>query len=319
MSLNIEQGPASERITFSQINLLELFGIEPLKLTRLFKLINPFIDKDYQKLKLSSLGNRLDGLLISYGSFLIPASLEYLGKKDPVLRGRLISEALSSYPGCELGCLLFFLRPFPGITAKVIKRAEKTADQDISQVVAKAKDIGEFFGQFDNPRDQFINELTWLFSKFGRYSQNGDSKEEALETMAYYFNIRRDEYRENLPLLMGLARLFAPRLGIPESVKYAAPEIFAMVSDFLKKQGKQLPKLDCADSNDLFYEIKRGFGRNQIENVQQVLPQILEAIYDLAPQKGVFFEDGVRGFAQHILKFHSAGMRSNQIKEFISL
>lgn len=324
MSLDIERRTDSERITFPKISLLRAFGIERTKLNWLLQLVGPFVSQNYKRsygaLNMSRLEQILDWHLISYGPFLIPACLEYLGKGNPELRVKLISEGLSSSPRCDLGCLLFFLRPFPGITAKVIKRAERTVDKAIFQAIARVKKIEGFFGQFDNPREQFIDELTWLYSEVQSYTQEGDSKEEALGIIAYNFNSRIGRYRGNLPLIIGFLKLFGLRQKIPDTIRYAAPEILEIASDFLIKYDRRVSELSGVNSNDLFYDIKRDLaGRWKLEHLRKALPEILEIVYNFVPQEGSFVGETIAKLARYMVERHSQGMRLSQIEESISL
>ncbi len=202
-----------------------------------------------------------------------------------------------------------------GIPARraINRRIEQEFPERVKPMLDKAKDYlpqaepyVEFLSQFENPRQQFVNEVSILASNIRRYareqSQQYDDPEVTAEDAALGMQItiesitqHPDWSEEHLPMFSNLViKRVPPNTPMPpvEILAIAAPEIIKALDSALPNELRDPGFLRSVQNHP---HSKRGlaetFKHRQLYQVNEVANLLFPSIRDLLPESGQEVKD----------------------------
>jgi len=184
--------------------------------------------------------------------------------------------------------------------------------------------------KIEDPKKQFLKELSGLYRSLAEPLKPGENFRRLSGFVRYLDEIHLsedDRWEKDLPFIGHFRRLVPVLIAyrdnskqfvnsdVLDKVDTAAPEILRGMARFLRSHGLDIPDIHIPNSS--LGHTDRGlaevFAKSKLRRVEEKLPDVLEAIYNLLPENGPDFAVKVRSHARKIVSARKNGASEDLI------
>lgn len=268
-------------------------------------------------------------------------------QKNKHIPERLPTEAEIKKMKLWLNDVVFFVGLFSKDWAEKLNRTiEKEGANIIRLAVLKVGKAIDSLGRFENPQQQFIQDIYTLYShlaqpayKDGWFGPEEVSIEDKIHSLLDSFAYISDKHyvegvdpwswhwfnKANLPLLEGLA----PIVGFPPAsldrgtASIAGAELMSGLESFLRSHNLEVPPAPQATPFDPFNlatywrALAEWWDPDRLEQVKQDIPQILDFSIKALPSSGADFSQKAFQIAENIVILDQQGVPPKKVVENI--
>lgn len=219
---------------------------------------------------------------------------------------------------------------------------ERKGGEIVQATGQEVADLANVIGEIKNPKQQFLSELTYLYTQLSSSQMEPDflgmEQEMTIERkievlMETFYNLRYRESweapawidRKKLPLSSTLL----PRLGIPPydlnagEKSVAASELMQGFETFLKTKVARVnpapipTSLNLLDVRTWQRALVETFASDRLERVKEHLPDLLEHAYQSLPENGQLVKGKIYEIATDIVILHREGYSPHEIADYM--
>lgn len=329
---------ADREVSLSSINLREL-PIGWQSLTNLSRAINEMKDYPFERKDLADIKPSLD----VYPALPMIASV-IANKRNPAIPVVLPTQAEIKAMKPWLNTVEKFIGRFSQNWARKFGGyVEKRGQQVVVDVGSRVSNIAEQVRTIENPRQQFITEITNLYNHLARpeYKMVGDffgehreevKIEDKIHNLLLGLRYVRDGgkhqlyTRDQFPLLNTVLPIikFPPDTLDDDQASIAGAELMEGIHVFLRQQGvSQLMPVPRAQGVNLFDPgswmrgIAETFFGEKLEKVKRGLPNVLTQAHGVLPPSGPQLSDKIYDVAENISILKAQGRTADEIAHHV--
>jgi hypothetical protein len=340
--LSKEESPraqwANKEVTIDSINLQEL-PIDWDALTNLGRVINEIKDDSFEAKDLADIKPHSD----VYPVLPMIASV-IANKRNPEIPVVLPTHAEVKAMKPWLAKVGKIISRFSQKSASKFERyVEKRGQQVVVDAGFRMSDIAEQIATIENPRHQFLTELTTIYNQlaspefeteesfFGDHEEEVSVEEKIHKLLLSLRHVRdggdHKLYTKNhYPLLTTMLPIvkFPPDSLDEDEASIAGAELMEGIQTFLKQQGvrdvmavPRAKEVNLFDPGSWGRGLTETFASQKLERVKRGLPNVLTQVHKVLPQSGPQLSEKMYDVAENICILKAQGTSTDEIAQHI--